>query len=109
MEKSDGNASHIEEDEKRNRVLGTAEAMKREGEQDMVWQQRERERDWQQREREWQQRERELQQREREWHERKGSRGGERGQGKRGRAKTPTETAGSSFTLTESDRKVNRK
>jgi len=34
----------------------------------------------------------------------RGSRGSERGQGKRGRAKTPTETAGSSVTLTESDR-----
>ena len=31
-------------------------------------------------------------------------RGSERGQGKRGRAKTPTETAGSSVILTESDR-----
>ena len=84
--------------QQRERVATEGEGVAAEGEgvaaeREREWQQRERE--WQQREREWQQRKGREQQREREGHERKGSRGSEGGQGKRGRAKTPTETAGS--------------
>ena len=93
MEKSDGNASHIEEDEKEEQSAGNSRGHER-GRGSRTWSgsigrrrgsgSRGRGRGSGMRGR--------------------GSRGSERGQGKRGRAKMPTETAGSSITLTESDR-----